>query len=201
MRVLLAEDDPVSRYLLQAKLKQWGYDVTETSDGNEAWLVLQQENTPQLAVLDWMMPGLDGIDICRNVRASSKLQSMYLILLTTRDTQKDIIEGLQAGADDYITKPFESAELQARIQAGARIVKLQSELTKRIGELEDALAKVKQLEGVLPICSYCKKIRDDQDYWQEFENYILEHSEAMFSHGVCPDCYEKYIKPELDRLE
>jgi DNA-binding response OmpR family regulator len=182
-------------------LGQWGYDVIETNDGNEAWQALQQENVPQLVILDWMMPGIDGVDICRNVRASPKLQSIYVILLTARGGQKNIIEGLQAGADDYVTKPFESEELQARVQVGARIVKLQSELAERVKELEDALVQVKELEGILPICSYCKKIRNDQDYWEQFEAYISQHSKARFSHGFCPDCYEKYVKPEWDRFK
>jgi len=198
MKILIAEDDLVSRHLLQVKLRQWGYDVIETDNGVDAWQALQQENAPPLAILDWMMPGIDGIDICRSVRDSAKLKAMYVILLTTRDNQTDIIAGLHAGADDYITKPFESEELQARVQVGARIVSLQAELADRVTALEAALAKVKQLEGILPICSYCKKIRNDQDYWQQFEIYITEHSEAMFSHGICPDCFEKYVKSELE---
>jgi sigma-B regulation protein RsbU (phosphoserine phosphatase) len=201
MKVLIAEDDQVSRHLLQVKLSRWGYDVLVTSDGNEAWQALQQENAPQLAILDWMMPGVDGIDICRRVREHSRLQSMYIILLTTRDDQKDIIEGLQAGADDYITKPFESEELHARVEVGKRIVKLQWELADRVKKLEDALAQVKQLEGILPICSYCKKIRNDQNYWQRVESYISKYSEARFSHAICPDCYKKHIEPQLEELE
>jgi sigma-B regulation protein RsbU (phosphoserine phosphatase) len=200
MKILIAEDDPISRHFLLVKLSQWGHKTIETKDGIEAWQAFQQENPPQLAILDWMMPGIDGIDICRRVRASSRLQSIYIILLTTRDAPKDIVEGLQAGADDYITKPFESQELQARIQVGARILRLQSELIEQVKNLNEALAKVKQLEGILPICSYCKKIRDDQDYWQQIEKYISEHSEAMFSHSICPECYEKYVKPELNGL-
>lgn len=172
MKVLIAEDDPVSRHLLQIKLKQWGYEIIETEDGSEAWQALQQENAPQLAILDWMMPGMDGIDICRDVRASARLRSTYIILLTTRIYQKDIVEGLQAGADDYITKPFENQELQARVQVGARILGLQSELAERVRDLENALTKVRQLEGIIPICSYCKKIRVDQNYWQQLKVYL-----------------------------
>lgn len=200
MKVLIAEDDLVSRHLLKTKLNQWGYETVETQNGNEAWQALQQDGAPQLAILDWMMPGMDGIDICRKARASSKLHSMYIILLTTRGDQQDIIEGLQAGADDYVTKPFESQELQARVRVGARIMKLQSELANRVKELEGALEKVKQLEGIMPICSYCKKIRDDQDYWQQIETYISDHSEAVFSHGICPDCYVKYVQSEMEQL-
>ncbi|MCB9421776.1 MAG: response regulator transcription factor [Ardenticatenaceae bacterium] len=200
MKILIAEDDLVSRHLLYTKLSQWGYEVIVSQDGDEAWQLLQQEDAPQLAILDWMMPGIDGIDICRRARSNSQLQSVYFILLTTRNNPQDIIEGLQAGADDYVTKPFESQELKARVQAGARIVHLQSELTARVKELESALAKVKQLEGILPICSYCKKIRDDTDNWHQLEKYVTEHSEAAFSHSICPDCYEKYVQTQLDQL-
>ena len=197
--VLVVDDSRLQRKILQASLSRWGYRVLEAPSGDEALQICAQVQ-PDMVISDWMMPGMDGIDICRNARAFAHLQTTYFILLTTRNNQEDIIKGLEAGADDYITKPFESQELQARVQVGARIVRLQDELAMRVSELEAALAKVKQLEGIVPICSYCKKIRDDKNYWQRIEQYITEHSEATFSHGICPDCYEQYIKPELDEL-
>jgi DNA-binding response OmpR family regulator len=115
-------------------------------------------------------------------------------------SREDIVAGLAAGADDYITKPFDIQELRARVQVGLRIVELQESLSVRIKELEDALAQVKQLRGLLPICSYCKKIRDDQNYWQKVESYLSQHSEARVSHSVCPECYEQIVKPELEKL-
>jgi phosphoserine phosphatase RsbU/P len=124
----------------------------------------------------------------------------YLILLTAKGRREDIITGLKAGANDYVTKPFDREELRARVQVGARIVELQHSLADRVHALEEALARVKQLQGLLPICSYCKKIRDDQNYWQQVENYISRHSEAQFSHSICPGCYEQLVKPELDQL-
>jgi phosphoserine phosphatase RsbU/P len=200
VKVLIAEDDMVSRRLLEATLIKWGYEVVVTDDGSAAWEILQSDDPPPLAILDWMMPGLDGIQVCRKVRGTPTPTPPYLILLTAKGRRQDIVTGLQAGANDYVTKPFDREELHARVQVGVRIVELQQSLADRVKALEEALARVKQLQGLLPICSYCKKIRDDQNYWQQVENYISEHSEAQFSHSICPDCYERRVKPELDQL-
>jgi phosphoserine phosphatase RsbU/P len=200
VKILIAEDDLVSRRLLEATLIKWGYGVVVTCDGAEAWEALQSADAPPLAIVDWMMPGMDGIELCRKVRHELTPTPPYLILLTAKGRRQDIITGLRSGANDYVTKPFDREELQARVQVGMRIVELQHSLADRVKALEEALARVKQLQGLLPICSYCKKIRDDQNYWQQVENYISEHSEAQFSHSICPDCYEKRVKPELDQL-
>jgi len=200
MRILVAEDQSVSRHILVANLCKWGYDVTAVEDGTRAWEALQAEEAPQLAVLDWLMPGMDGIEICRQIRQSPHTRPIYLILLTARRGQEDKIQGLQAGADDYITKPFNREELRARVQVGIRVLGLQGALAQRVRELEEALSRVKTLQGLLPICSYCKKIRNDRNYWQQVEGYISDHSEAQFSHGICPECYARFVQPELDRL-
>ena len=200
MNILIAEDDVVSRRLLEATLARWGYHVVVTCDGMEAWNVLQGENTPLLAILDWMMPGLDGLEVCRKVRSLQRSIPPYLLILTAKGRQEDIITGLQAGANDYVTKPFNREELRARVQVGRRVVELQQSLADRVRALEDALAKVKLLQGLLPICSYCKKIRNDQNYWQQVETYIAEHSEAQFSHSICPECYHDRVRPQLEQL-
>jgi len=200
MKVLVAEDQPVSRHILVANLRKWGYDVTAVEDGTRAWEALQAEKAPPLAILDWLMPGMDGIDICRQIRQSPRTRPIYLILLTARRGQEDKIQGLQAGADDYITKPFNREELRARVQVGIRVLELQGALAQRVRELEKALSRVKTLQGLLPICSYCKKIRNDRNYWQQVEGYISDHSQAQFSHGICPECYAQFVQPELDRL-
>ena len=197
MKILIAEDDVVSRRMLQAFLLRWGYEVVIATDGAEAWRVLESGDAPKLAILDWMMPVMDGIEICRRVRLLPQASPAYLILLTARGGSQDIVQGLDAGADDYVTKPFSCEELRARVHVGVRMVELQTILAARVGELERALAGVNQLQGLLPICSYCKKIRDDRNYWQQVEGYISAHSEAQFSHGICPDCYESVVKPEL----
>ena len=199
MKILIAEDDEVSRRMLQVFLLRWGFDVVIAEDGAEAWRVLEGGDAPKLAILDWMMPVLDGVEICRRVRLAPRASPAYLILLTARGDNKDIVRGLDAGADDYVTKPFNQEELRARLNVGVRVVELQTNLADRVIELERALAGVNQLQGLLPICSYCKKIRDDKNYWQQVEGYISSHSEAQFSHGICPDCYENIVKPELGK--
>ena len=134
MRILLAEDDAVSRRLLQAVLEQWGYEVILASDGAQAWEVLSGERAPALAILDWVMPRMDGIEVCRRLRSDAERPYVYAILLTGRSDARDVVQGLDAGADDYITKPFDSNELRVRLRAGRRILELQSVLldTQRI---------------------------------------------------------------------
>jgi phosphoserine phosphatase RsbU/P len=200
VRVLIADDDRTSRRVLEARLREWGHAVVAAGDGNEAWQVLQAADAPALAILDWQMPGMDGTEVCRHVRARTTGRPTYIILLTSLGRKEDIVHGLEAGADDYVTKPFDPAELRARVQVGTRVLELQSELAARVQELEAALASVKQLQGLLPMCMYCKKIRDDGDYWHQVENYVEKHSGAQFSHGVCPECYEKILKPQIDGL-
>ena len=198
MKILIAEDDAISRRVLEVFLHRWGYEVESVEDGDAAWGRLQQVDAPSLVILDWMMPGMGGVEICRRVRELGQLT--YVILLTARTGSEDIVEGLEAGADDYVTKPFNREELRARVQGGTRVVELQRSLAQRVEQLEQALARVKHLQGLLPICSYCKKIRNDRNYWQQVEAYISEHSEAIFSHGICPECFEKFVTPELSKM-
>ena len=201
MRVLIAEDDLVSRRLLEATLGKWGYEVVVTTDGLQALEVLSRSDAPSLAILDWMMPGMDGAEVCLKARGLAGERLLYMILLTAKGRKEDIVEGLTAGADDYVIKPFDRAELKARISAGERILRLQAELGARVKELEYALANVKLLQGLLPICCYCKKIRNDENYWEQVDTYVADHSEAQFTHGICPDCRDKIVKPELARLK
>ena len=123
----------------------------------------------------------------------------YLILLTARSEKTDVVIGLDSGADDYLTKPFDSSELRARIQVGTHVLELQKTLVDRVQELEAALSQVKQLQGLLPICSYCKKVRSEENYWQRVESYLAEHAQVVFSHGICPDCYRTVVQPQLDQ--
>lgn len=201
LRVLVADDDPVSRTVVAAILRKGGYDVRLTGDGAEAWTILQEPDAPSLAVIDWMMPGLDGPAICRRLRTLDRQTPAYVILLTSRDASADVVTGLHAGADDYVTKPPQPDELLARVNVGARVVALQHALADRVKKLEEVLSNVKQLQGLLPICSYCKSIRDDQNYWRRVETYIADHAGVQFSHSFCPDCYERYVKPQLEQLE
>lgn len=129
-RVLVADDESLTRTRLQAQLKAWDFDVTQCADGDQAWEILQQPDAPRLALLDWMMPGIDGIDLCRQVRALDHGQLMYLILLTGRDSKEDVVSGLESGANDYVTKPWVADELKARLQVGMRVLDLQDRLVE-----------------------------------------------------------------------
>jgi sigma-B regulation protein RsbU (phosphoserine phosphatase) len=193
MRALVADDDRTTTVILSSALRQQGFDVTVVHDGIAAWECIAGESAPSLAVMDWMMPGLDGPELCRRVRQESSRAHLYLILLTARKDTNDVIAGLDAGADDYLTKPFNGDELRARVRVGCRVLALQQRLTERVAELQETMANVKQLRGLLPICSYCKRIRSDSDYWEQVESYISVHTDAQFSHGICPCCYEKIL--------
>jgi sigma-B regulation protein RsbU (phosphoserine phosphatase) len=189
LHALVADDDRVTATVLAASLRRWNFDVSMAHNGEDAWrLICGATTTPSLAILDWMMPGLDGVALCSRIRERSECSHMYVILLTSRDSSADIVVGLEAGADEYLVKPFDPNELRARVQTGKRVLSLQNRLVDKIAALEEALANVKQLRGLLPMCSYCKSIRNDGDYWQQLEGYIADHSDAEFSHGICPTC-------------
>jgi CheY-like chemotaxis protein len=201
LSVLVADDDAVSRTVVAAILRKGGYTVQLADDGGDAWDMLQGAQPPAIAVIDWMMPVVDGPEICRRLRSVHTATPPYVILLTSRDSPADIVAGLGSGADDYVTKPAREDELLARVSVGVRVVTLQKTLAARVRSLEDALSNVKQLQGLLPMCSYCKSIRDDQNYWRRVETYISDHSGVQFSHSFCPDCYERYVKPQLEEPE
>ncbi len=194
-KILIAEDDPVSRRLLESVLDKWGFSAVVTNNGSEAWRVLEGPESPSLSILDWMMPEVDGLELCRRIRTNLATRPHFVILLTARGGHGNAVQGLQAGADDFVTKPFDFDELRARLQVGLRVVQLQTRLAERVREVELALTKVRQLQGLVPICSYCKRIRNDHNYWQQLETYISEHSEAQFSHGICPGCLARIMEP------
>ena len=179
MRILIADDDRMSTMMLSRSLERWGFEVVVAHDGVSAWGHIEGSTPPALAIVDWMMPGIDGLELCRRIREAHLATPVYVILLTSRNSRQDLVAGLQAGADDYLTKPFDPDELQARIHVGQRTLAL--------------IANVKRLSGLLPICSYCKRIRSDQNYWEQVESYITEHTDAQFSHGICPTCFDKVV--------
>jgi sigma-B regulation protein RsbU (phosphoserine phosphatase) len=191
MKILIAEDEKTSRKILEKTLTKAGHDVVVVEDGLKALASIQKE-VPDMLITDWMMPDLDGLELCCRVRALDLSSYVYIILWTALTQKENIIQGLDAGADDYITKPFDRTELLARVRAGERVIQLEKSLRQKNEELSEALAQVKQLKGLLPICMFCKKIRNDEDYWQQVEEYLVEHTEADFSHSICPDCMEKH---------
>ncbi len=137
MKILIADDSIVSRHLLEATLRKWGYDVMVACDGAEALELLQREDAPALIILDWMMPGMTGVEVCRRIRQRDSEPYTYILLLTSKSQKEDLIEGMDAGADDYITKPFDQNELQVRLRAGTRLVDLQTQLLKAREDLRD----------------------------------------------------------------
>jgi sigma-B regulation protein RsbU (phosphoserine phosphatase) len=189
MRALVADDDRAGAAIVSRGLLSWGFQVEVAHEGDTAWMVLN-EVRPSLAVIDWEMPGLDGPELCRRIRSTPSLAHLYVVLLTARSSRSDLVLGLESGADDYLVKPVDPNELRARVQVGARVVALQERLAEKVMELETSLARVKQLSGLLPICCYCKKIRNDHNYWEKVEVYVTEHSNARFTHGICPSCFE-----------
>jgi sigma-B regulation protein RsbU (phosphoserine phosphatase) len=201
LQVLVADDEPVSRTVVGAMLKKAGYPVLFAQDGQQAWEMLNSDDPPALALLDWEMPGLKGPEVVQRIRSREHGSPTYIILLTSRDSSADIVQGLRAGADDYVTKPANEDELVARVNVGARVVQLQTALADRVRSLEEALANVKALQTLLPMCAYCKSIRNDQNYWEKVETYFTQHSNVAFTHSYCPTCYERFVRPELEALE
>jgi CheY-like chemotaxis protein len=200
LRVLLADDDSSALRLLAYSLVTWGYDVLTATDGREALEAISRGGI-DLAILDWNMPHLQGVEVVRRVREERSAGGyLYIILLTAKAAVEDVVVGLESGADDYLRKPYSEEELRSRIRAGERIVELERSLSARASELQEALDNVKQLRGLLPICMYCKKIRKDRDYWQQIEGYIHEHTDASFTHSICPDCREKIVTPMLESM-
>lgn len=182
MRILIAEDDPVSCRVLTAHLTKWGHEVVVTRNGVEAFQTLQENGAPLLAILDWMMPGMDGAEICRQLRKDNNGSSVYIILLTSLNRKEDLIQGLEAGADDYLTKPFDQHELRMRLQAGARIMDLQNSLRQRVSELEEAIAERKFAEEALRNLSLTDHLTGLYNY-RGFHNLVEHHAKMARRSG------------------
>jgi DNA-binding response OmpR family regulator len=186
LNILAVEDDILARKIICRSLRRLGHEVIEAADGEEAWTYLQAGNV-RVVVCDWMMPRLDGLELCRRIRARLGAEYVYFILLTGNSASDDNQRtAAEAGVDDFLTKPLDPQEMWMRLRVAERILRYATQ--------------VSQLETFLPICSYCKKIRDDKNYWQQIESYINKRTGTDFSHSVCPDCYQKVIVPELEKL-
>ncbi len=186
MKILVAEDDVTSRFMIRTFLGKWGYEVISASDGEEAWTVLQEPEAPQMAILDWMMPGMDGISLCRKLREQKRPDPLYIILLTTKGDRQDIIRGLDAGADDFVTKPFDPEELHARISVGHRVVTLQNDLKDRekfqgVVEMAGAICHElnQPLQGILGLSELLLMDLDPKDPSYETANEIIKEVERL----------------------
>lgn len=198
--ILIVDDVPTNIHVLMAGLTA-DYDVKIATNGNTAIELAELEEKPDLILLDVMMPEMDGYEVCRRLKANRATADIPIIFVTALSETGQEEFGFSLGAADYITKPFELSIVRARVKNHLELKFRQDELTKMNEELNKALAKVKLLSGFLPICASCKKIRNDQGYWQQIESYIHEHSEAEFSHGICPDCIKKLYPDYLDILD
>jgi len=193
--VLIVDDLPKNLQVLALLLDKAGYRVSMALGGAQALAMIAQD-PPELVLLDVMMPDMDGLEVCRKLKADPTTADVPVIFLTARAELQDLEEGFRIGAVDYVTKPFRGGELLARV--GAHVGLRQSLERERDlrRSLETALAQVRSLSGLLPICSCCKKIRDDRGYWNKIEAYIEEHSDAGFTHGICPEC-ARNLYPEM----
>ena len=199
MRILVAEDDPLTLGLLTELIRKWDYETISANNGDVAWESMQRDDEPLVLLADWQIPGVHGDELCRRARAQLSTKPLHIILTTaTQLTVESKVRALAAGADDYLLKPYDPRELQARLHVGERALVRQMELRKRVIELETALAQIQQLRGLLCICSDCKRIRDEQERWQTIEHYLAARTDVTFTHSLCPKCGELRMK-ELEQ--
>ncbi|MBI9081808.1 MAG: response regulator [Pseudodesulfovibrio sp.] len=191
--ILVVDDQPANLQVLLTFLKQHGFSVLVADNGHRALKALEKEKKPDLILLDVMMPGMDGFETCSRIKENEAIADIPVIFMTALDSTEDKMRGFKAGGLDYITKPFQQAEVLARVKT--HITLRQQKL-----ELQQALDEVKQLKGILPICCVCKQIRDDKGYWLQVDRYISDHTDVRFSHGYCPDCYAKEVA-KLDKYK
>jgi len=185
MNILVVDDYPSVRAMLEASLTNLGYRVSTAANGHEALRFFDKSHIP-LVISDLLMPGMDGLELCRRIRNANRAQYTYIILLTAVEGKRGYLDGMNAGADDFLNKPFDEDMIAARLVVAERILKLQSQ--------------VKHLAGLLPMCSRCKKIRDDKNYWHQVESYIAQHSDVTFTHSYCPNCAQELMN-DLKRIQ
>ncbi len=179
MKILIAEDDPVAAKILQRALELFGHEVILTSNGLEAWEAFDRDPV-RLIVSDWLMPSLDGLGLCQKIRERKQTLYTYFILLTSQETRSENYDlASDAGVDDFLTKPLDRPTLRMRLRVAERILRFTTE--------------IRQLRDMIPICSYCRKIRNDANFWQVVETYINEQTGSCFSHGVCPTCSDAFL--------
>lgn len=185
MRILTVEDEPIAGAVLNAAVKALGHEVTAVTDGREAWQLFTTESF-RVVISDWVMPRIDGLELCRRIRERGGDYTYFILLSNVATTGDNLQQAMDAGVDDFLNKPAKKVELQARLHVAARIL--------------DYATQVRQLQEILPICGYCRKIRDDQNYWSQVEEYFGKEAGVNFSHGVCPDCYDRVVVPQLREI-
>ncbi len=180
MKILIVDDDSMSIKILESTLHSLGYETVVASDGLQAMDAFRA-NSVRIIISDWVMPEMDGLDLCRTIRILPSVDYVYFILLTARSAEKEnLLQATHAGVDDFLTKPLDRETIWMRLHVAERIL--------------EYTTQIRTLKSFLPICMYCKKIRNDENFWQQIEAYIQEHTGSIFTHGICPECYERVIK-------
>ena len=197
--ILVVDDVAKNLEVICNILSLENYQISVAGDGNRAWNILQRLN-PDLILLDIMMPNVDGYSLCRRLKEIESKKDIPIIFVTARTGRDDLIKGFEVGAVDYITKPFNSAELLARVRTHVSLYRANKRNEVLIAELRAALSQVKTLSGLLPICSGCKQIRDDDGYWRQVESYLAAHADVTFTHGICPSCVRKQYPDLADQI-
>jgi DNA-binding NtrC family response regulator len=195
---MVIDDDQSLRKTLADILRLKGYETVSAANGMEG-LALMRENPVNLALIDIGLPDISGVEVL--IRIKADYPSTEVIILTGNATLDSAIEAANRGAFSYLIKPYDIEQLTLNIRRAVEKRQAEEDRERLILELKEALSKVKQLEGIIPICSYCKKIRDDKESWQQMESYITEHSEALFSHGICPECFTRVSNENLEKIE
>ncbi len=198
--ILMVDDNPTNLRVLGHILKGLDVELSVASSGEIAIEIIK-ETPPDLILLDVMMPSLNGFEVCTKLKENETTRDIPIIFITALTDKEDIVRGFELGAVDYVTKPFNPKELLARVKTHLELKQARDNQASLISELQQALSDVKRLKGLLPICAHCKKVRNDTGYWQQVETYIESRSEAQFSHGICPDCIQKYYAEYADGIE
>ena len=182
MKILVVEDDRVAGMVLVAALRSLGHEPLLAADGRAGWN--QFLDTPMRVVIsDWMMPGLDGLELCRRIREQGGDYTYFIMLSSMATSGENLDQAITAGVDDFLAKPAKTGELKARLHVAERILSYATQ--------------VRQLQEIIPMCGYCKKMRDDKNYWSQVEEYLGKQTGTSISHGVCPDCYERVLVPQM----
>ncbi|MCB5270693.1 MAG: response regulator [Candidatus Cloacimonetes bacterium] len=197
MLIYVADDDEINLKLVKTVLNQAGFQNLKLYFSGKSMMDELMHNRPDLLLLDIMMPGVSGYDVLEWIKQDTDLEDIPIIMITAAaldENMEPLARSFELGAMDFISKPFSNLELVQRVKSALRMEKQRQELV-------NAAKQIRSLEKLIPICSYCKKIRADKNYWQEVEGYISEHTDTMFSHSICPDCYETHVKPQFEKLK
>jgi CheY-like chemotaxis protein len=194
VKLLIAEDDAMSRRLMQAVLEDLQLDVITADDGDEALEVIEHD-APAIILLDWMLPGVSGIEICRKVRQRNLRERPYIVMVTFRDQDEDVVAAFEAGADDYVTKPLNPRQLHARLTAGVRLVLREHALVQEQAALQAALASLRNMPSLVPMCSCCRRVSDGGN-WLSADRYLSLLAGVQFTHVICPTCAPRLMQPK-----